>query len=56
MPSQIFGNNEEAAQGPTYSCRAAWEAKETDLRRLWILGDVGCSLQEGVSPCSSGMA
>jgi hypothetical protein len=25
-------------------------------RRLWIPGDVGCRLQEGVPPCISGMA
>jgi hypothetical protein len=53
--SQIFGNNEEAAEGPTSSCRTTWRPKGTDLRRLWILQEVGCHLQEGVSSCSSGM-
>jgi hypothetical protein len=54
--SEIFGNNKEAAQGPTYGCRAECEAKETDPWRLWILGDIGCRLQEGVLLCSGGMA
>jgi hypothetical protein len=53
--SEIFRNNEEAAQGLASRCRATHEAEETDLRRLWILGEVGCRLQEGVPPCS-GMA
>jgi hypothetical protein len=31
------------------------KAKETDLRRLWIRGEVGCRLQEAVLPCNCGM-
>jgi hypothetical protein len=27
---------------------ATWRAKGTDLRRVWILEEVGCCLQEGV--------
>jgi hypothetical protein len=42
--------------GPAYGCRATWEAKGTDPKRLWIPGVVGCRLQEGVTPCCSGMA
>jgi hypothetical protein len=38
------------------SCRVLWEAKETDLRRLWILEEVCCHLQEDDLPCRSGMA
>jgi hypothetical protein len=44
------------AQGPASSCRAKWRAKGTDPKGLWIPEDVGCCLQEGVLPCSSGMA
>jgi hypothetical protein len=29
-------------------------AKRTDPRRLWILEEAGCCLQEGVPLCSSG--
>jgi hypothetical protein len=54
--SEIFGTDGEAAQGPASSCRASRRAKGTDPRRLWILGEVGCRLQEGVPLCSSGMA
>jgi hypothetical protein len=54
--SEIFENNKEAAQGPSSSCRATREADETDPRILRIPGEVGCRLQEGVPPCSSGMA
>jgi hypothetical protein len=53
---EIFGNNEEAAQGSASSCRATRRAKATDPRRLWILEEVGCRLQEGVPLCSSGTA
>jgi hypothetical protein len=53
--SEIFENN-EAAKGPASSCRATREAEETNPRRLWIPGEVGCRLQEGVPQCSSGMA
>jgi hypothetical protein len=48
--SEIFGNKEEVAEGPASSCRATQRAKRTDPR------EVGCRLQEGVPPCSSGMA
>jgi hypothetical protein len=44
--SEIFGNNEEAAQGPVPSCRATRRAKGTDPRRLWIPEEVGCHLQQ----------
>jgi hypothetical protein len=53
--SEIFGNNEEAAQGPACSCRPTRRAKGTDPRRLFILEEVGCHVLEGVPPCSSGM-
>jgi hypothetical protein len=42
--------------GLASSCRAMQRAKGTEPRRLWILEEVGCRLQEGISPCSSGMA
>jgi hypothetical protein len=54
--SEIFESNEEAAQRPASSCMARQRAKRTDLRRLWIPEEVGCHLQEGVPPCSRGMA
>jgi hypothetical protein len=54
--SEIFESNEEAAQGPESSCRVMQRAKRTDPRRLCIPGEVGGHLQEGVPPCSSGMA
>jgi hypothetical protein len=38
------------------SGQAEMRAKRTDPRRLWILEEVGCHLQEGVPSCSSGMA
>jgi hypothetical protein len=53
--SEIFGNNEEAAQGPASSCRATQRAKGTDPKRLWIPKEFGCRLQKGVPSCSSGM-
>jgi hypothetical protein len=31
---------------PEHCCRATRKAEETDPRRLWIPGDVGCRLQE----------
>jgi hypothetical protein len=34
---------------------AMWRAKGTDPRKLWILEEVGCRLQEGVPPCESGI-
>jgi hypothetical protein len=46
---------EEAAQGPASSCRATQRAKRTDPKGLGIPGEIGCRLQEGVPPCSSGM-
>jgi hypothetical protein len=49
--SEIFRNNEKAAQEPTSSCRATRRAKGTDLSKLWIPEEVGCHLQEGVLPC-----
>jgi hypothetical protein len=45
--SEIFGNNEEAAQGQASSCRMTHEATETYLRRSWIPEEVGCRLHEG---------
>jgi hypothetical protein len=53
---ESFKDNEEAAQGLAYGCMATWEANGTDPKRLWIPGVVGCRLQEGVTPCNSGMA
>jgi hypothetical protein len=38
--------------GLTSSCRVMQRAKGTDPRRLWILEEVGCRLQEGVPLCS----
>jgi hypothetical protein len=29
-------------------------ARRTELRRLWILDEVGCCMQKGVMSCSSG--
>jgi hypothetical protein len=37
-----------------WSCRVTRRAKGTDQRRVWILEEVGCCLQEGVPSCSSG--
>jgi hypothetical protein len=42
--------------GMACGCKAAQGAKETDPRTLWIPGEVGCRLQEGVLPCKSHMA
>jgi hypothetical protein len=39
-----------------HSCRATQRAKRADPNGLGISGEVGCHLQEGVPPCSSGMA
>jgi hypothetical protein len=47
---------EEVAEGAKPRCRVMRRAKTTDPRRLWIPREVGSRLQEGVPPCSSGMA
>jgi hypothetical protein len=41
------------AQGLASICRVTWRARGTDPRRLWILEEIGCHLQEGV-PCAAG--
>jgi hypothetical protein len=53
--SEIFGNNGEVAQGLASSCMATQRTNGTDPKEIVDLG-VGCSLQEGVLPCKSGMA
>jgi hypothetical protein len=42
--------------GPASSRRATRTAKGTDPRKLWLLEEIGCHLQEGVPLCKSGMA
>jgi hypothetical protein len=53
--NEIFGNVEEAAQGPASSCMVTRRAKGTDPRKLWIPEVVGCHLQEGVPLRKSSM-
>jgi hypothetical protein len=54
--SETGRRTEEAAYGLEGSCRAKRRGKGTDPRRLWILEEVGCRLQEDVPSCSSGTA
>jgi hypothetical protein len=51
-----LGTMKKQQHGLASCCRATQKANGTDLRRLWILKEVGCRLQEGVPSCSSGMA
>jgi hypothetical protein len=50
------GTMKKRHSGPASSCRATRRAKGTDLRRVWILEEVGCRLQERVPSFSSGTA
>jgi hypothetical protein len=53
LPKEVFWSAEEAARGQEPSSRVLREAEGTDSRRLWILEEFGCRLQEGVPPCKS---